>query len=85
MANEEKNLSAQLADIQRTLGMHTGLLEGLNKKGEETRENFRDLWKSQRGQDKQIAQLETKAKFWGAIAGTIVAGLIAGIRWFAGK
>lgn len=90
------SVNEQLQDIQRTLGKHTGLLEALNKKDSEARESFRDLWRSQSGQDKQIARLETKASSFerqarnrGAISGGIIGSIIIGIRmgweWFAGR
>lgn len=79
------SVNGQLQDIQRTLGEHTGMLKGIEKKGGETRESIRDLWKSQSVQDEKITVLRTKATFIGAAAGAFVAAVIGAIRWFAGK
>lgn len=90
------SVNTQLADIQRTLGEHTGILSGIKDDLKKTRDNTGKLFGENSEARERIAKLEERAKSSdrqarnrGAISGGLIGGALIGIRlaweWIAGR
>lgn len=90
------SLNHQLANIQRTLGEHTGTLKSINKKLDQSREDTTKLFDQSRKSGERLAKLEQRADGFerqatlrGTISGGIISGLLVGSRmiweWIAGR
>lgn len=90
------SVNTQLADIQRTLGEHTGTLSGIKDDLKKTRDNTGKLFGKNTDARERLAKLEQRADGFerqasnrGAISGGLIGGMLIGIRlvweWVAGR